>query len=379
VLLGALVGFNVIVKWVRTRKAPTFELKILGLLAGVTIAALVVLIYVFPTTYSNYYDRISGYVSEIFSGSSTNSGQSLYDILVFVTLPYAIGLLAVLGELAKGIKTRSETGAKPVILRKTFLSWIYVAFGGLIMVLVAIPSSWQSRFVLLAYVPIVLTVPVGIKKIESWVAHKYPANTRRRVAVVATISLAFVVASFASVVSFVPQMGPSISMQAYEDLEQMKAEYQGQISNSDYIHVEAFELPYWVEYVLDRPVVSGDINLSDPTYSGYTVLEIVELSNAQGPFNGGVQFAWDPILPLSTTSVTTSGSTNTATPTQGGSPSGQFPGQPSGQQPNSPQQPQNPQQPQQPQQPTETLRGEVLYEGQSLALSIVKFENGTIA
>lgn len=45
-----------------------------------------------------------------------------------------------------------------------------------LILLAAVPSEYQSRFILLAFVPIALIVPLGLQLIENFISNKYPSK-----------------------------------------------------------------------------------------------------------------------------------------------------------------------------------------------------------
>jgi hypothetical protein len=372
VMFVVLIVGSAILKLVKTKHIPTNEIKLVAILIGAGIVVVLVLKFAFPAAFTYFYDRIKGYLGGSTSAESPsisiasagppggNGGPQEWQYFsAFLTIPFLLGLAVVIKDLYRAIRANrtdapgtKKTGKPSQALPATlFTRLIYVALSVLLVALVLVPSTWQMRFSLLEFVPIALITPIGLKKIEHWVRIKHSTKLNAPRAVVAVLSILFIAGSFATVMAYVPGMGPTITTGQYDELVQISQNSSISIDPNGAIFVNNSQLPQWVEYILDRNTIPGSsvgTNLTGQQYAGIAVYELTLLKDVHGNFAGNFQPPWDPILPMST-----SGKAATSSISAAGNPP--------------------------PPPPTPTIPGKLLFHGVYFALSIVKFVNGTMA
>ncbi|MHA1334605.1 MAG: ArnT family glycosyltransferase [Promethearchaeota archaeon] len=302
VLFVALFFFAFILKWIRTKQIPKYELKILILLIGIVAVAIVGLIFIFPTIYTNFYSRISGYVNTLTSNDTETDSPYRMAFMVFITIPYILGLASVVLYLYKGLFQKrfnnNNNDAKPIIPKELLLIWLYFVLAVLIFVLVIIPSNWQERFILLAFVPISLAVSFGLLRLEVYLSKKYDNRKGKRYAIVGIIAFLFAFSSLYSAISIIPRMGPIITEDQYNELVKIKEKLIGkEIDQDGVMHVDDVHFGYWVEYIFEMDVDRGDINQSVEEYPNRTIYHISPWNPVESPFKMSFLYPWDPIFP----------------------------------------------------------------------------------
>ncbi|MFX1535105.1 MAG: hypothetical protein ACFFDI_12845 [Promethearchaeota archaeon] len=163
-----------------------------------------------------------------------------------------------------------------------------------------IPENWRMRFILLAFLPIALIAPVGLKFIERLIQKKYPTKNQMRQLVIVVIAIIFALSAFLNVVIKIPSMGPVITIEQYDELVLIKNEYiPNNVDPNGIIYTRGtVGFPYWVEYVLDMDVEGGDLNEVAETYRGCPIYGISQIKTVEAPFRGTFRYPWNPFLPL---------------------------------------------------------------------------------
>ncbi|OLS13122.1 MAG: Uncharacterized protein RBG13Loki_3250 [Promethearchaeota archaeon CR_4] len=301
VLFGALFLFNFVGKWAKTRKLPTFELKILGLLALAATGVIVGLIFLFPTIYTNFIERIqSWWITFSFLFTKPLQPGTDFSLNVFLTIPYLLGLIVVASILIRGLKTKTQGDTEPVIAQKTFLAWLYLVLGALLFFLVGMPSQWQARFILLAYVPISLVSAVFLKWVEYRLVLKRPSKKALKLGIVGGISTIFGIVTLVNAILFLPTMGPTLIPPQYNELVYIRNQFKPAILNSScVIHTGSFEFGYWITYVFDDiEVDTGDPWTMNMAYPGQKIFVILKWRSVGSPFRAIFTYPWNPITPL---------------------------------------------------------------------------------
>ena len=85
-----------------------------------------------------------------------------------------------------------------------------------LILLAAVPSEYQSRFIMLAFVPIALIVPVGLQLIENVISMKYPSRNFLKIGLISMIAILFAFSSLYTASEEFSNMGPSISSEQYD-------------------------------------------------------------------------------------------------------------------------------------------------------------------
>jgi hypothetical protein len=175
ILFTSLILFNLIFRTYKTGKMPMFDLKILGVAAILIIGGLATLFVLYPVMFSKFTTVLS-FLNNSASETSNLHGMVPENPVMFLTLPFILGILASLSLLYKGLKEKISSH-NDKINQKTLLTLLYLVMTAVLIVLSIMPSidsQYQSRFMMLVFVPIALMVPLGLKLIENWLSKKYP-------------------------------------------------------------------------------------------------------------------------------------------------------------------------------------------------------------
>ncbi len=166
-------------------------------------------------------------------------------------------------------------------------------------VMPSIDSQYQGRFMMLAFVPIALMVPLGLKYIEKWLSTKYPSKKKLKVGLITLMAVIFAMSSFYGATEEFSSMGPSITTEQYNDLVQIKASYlDGEIDSNGIIVVNDYHTGYWAEYVLGMQVETGNADEVQTKYPDRIIYALTLTENQQSGLKGGVEYSWNPLLPL---------------------------------------------------------------------------------
>jgi hypothetical protein len=318
VIFLAIILFNTCFKAIKTRKLPLFDLKILGIIGAFIVAGLVFMFTIYPVMFL----KVATVVS-FFNGTSNNAINSLpassTDITVFLTLPFLLGLFATIKIFYTGLKTKNlknrgingkdnfaSNNSDPyltnvgVLSKKTLLSSIYLIMAFVLILLAAVPSEYQSRFILLAFVPIALIVPVGLQLIESLIYKKYPSRNFIKIGLITIIAILFAFSSLYTASEEFSNMGPSISSEQYNALLKIKTDYIGdEIGSNNVIVVNEYHMGYWVQYVLGMEVVTGNTNETLTNSLNSSVYQIKITENQFKSSHSSSKYLWNPLLPYS--------------------------------------------------------------------------------
>jgi hypothetical protein len=323
VIFTAIILFNMIIKIIKTRELPLFDLKIFGLVGICVLGGLTAMFILYPIMFSKVTTVIS-----FFNGTANSANNSMpmssMDITVFMTIPFLLGIFAAIKVLYTGLKQKlnfgisienknningsglkADFGEMNIFLTKeTILSAIYLIMAFVLILLVLVPSEYQGRFILLAFVPIALIVPLGLQLIENLIKNSYPSKKSLRIGLISIIAILFAISSFYTASEEFSSMGPSISSEQYNALLKIKAEYVGgEIGSDSVIAVSEYHMGYWVQYVLGVDVSSGNINEiqanNSNSTSNSTVYQIKISENQIRNDNGNAEYLWNPLLPYS--------------------------------------------------------------------------------
>jgi|GEM_PF-1197236 len=292
-LFFALLIFSIMFKTWKARKLPVFDLKILGILTALVIAFFVILFLAYPVMYTKFSTVISSINSSATQTGGTAMGMSSpVSGVIFLSLPYLLGIVAALIILYRGWKEKITTiissemsktsfpTSAPLnetvpLINKTFsskmnkntlLAWVYISLAALLAVLVMIPASdYQSRFLLMAFLPIGLLIPLGLKFLETEFLARYSHKTLTTI-VVAGLALVFAFSCFYTASESFGNLEPTITSEQYQELLEIKASFANVTDENMVIVASDFQNKYWVEYVL------GDVGNGN----NITVLENVQ-------------------------------------------------------------------------------------------------------
>lgn len=249
-LFFALLFFSIVVKTFKSHKLPIFDLKIFGLCSVLVLVSLAVLFLVYPVMYAKY-----GTVLSFFNSSSTVNGagsmSSPVSGMIFCSIPYLLGIAASLIILYRGLKENIIPADSHLFNRNTLLSWGYLSLAAVLAVLVIIPSSqYQSRFLLMAFLPIGLLIPLGLKFMETELLVRYPSKKRVTTVLILLVAVVFAFSCYYTASESFNNLGPTITTDEYNELMIMKAEFVNATDQNIVILAADFQTKYWVEYVL---------------------------------------------------------------------------------------------------------------------------------
>ncbi|MGF7117515.1 glycosyltransferase family 39 protein [Methanobacterium oryzae] len=300
VLFVSLLLFNFGFKTYKTGKIHLFDLKILGLLGVLIIGGLAVLFVIYPVMFSKFTTVLSFLNNSSTSGSDLGRGGT-GNPLIFFTLPFLLGIFAILTILYRGLKSKNNIQVS-VISKKTLLSWLYIVMTVVLVILSILPSidsQYRGRFIMLAFVPIALLVPLGLKYIETWLSKKN-ASKGLKLGLIALIAIIFAMSSLYGATEEFSSMGPSISTEQYNSLLELKNSYlDGEIDSDGIIVVSDYHTGYWAEYVLGMHVETGTADEVAQKYSDKTIYTLTLTESQQSGLKGGVEYSWNPLLPYS--------------------------------------------------------------------------------
>lgn len=310
VVFVVLLGFSLLFKFYKNRRLPLFDLKICGILLITITSGLVILFTVYPVMFSKLTTVVS-----FFNGTNTvnnSSPMNSLSIAVFLTVPFILGVIATAKIFYNGLKQELSSGLKEkltpesqyleslLINKKTLLSWAYLALTALIIILSLVPSEYQNRFIMLAFVPVALLVPLGLKLVEEWFCHRYKNKNGLKTGLISIIAVLFALSSFYTAAGTFSEMGPSISSEQYNALLEIKAGNTSEkINDSGIMVVSEYHAGYWVDYVLDMPVESGDVSELQQQYPDKDLYQISLNLNESSASRDVSEYSWNPFLPYS--------------------------------------------------------------------------------
>ncbi|HMK54334.1 MAG TPA: glycosyltransferase family 39 protein [Methanobacteriaceae archaeon] len=296
-LFFALLIFNIIFKKNKTGQIPLFDLKILGLLTALVLGCFVVLFLVYPVMYSKFATVISFFNASASNGSNLGMRGSPSTGMIFCSFPYLLGVFAALKILYNGLKEKAISPNE--MNRNTLLAWLYLSLAVVLAVLSFLPSAeYQSRFVLMAFLPIALLVPLGIKYVENEFLNRYPVHKKALTAIVIMVALIFAFSSYYTAAASFDGLRPTVTSDQYQELVKIKQDY---LNNPGGVIVAGdFQTKYWVQYVLGNNVtISEDQNEITTKYANSTIYVITATGNNQalGGFQKSDSYEGSFLLP----------------------------------------------------------------------------------
>ncbi|BDZ69204.1 ArnT family glycosyltransferase [Methanobacterium ferruginis] len=269
-LFFGLLIFSIILKTYKTGKLPLFDLKILGILSVGVVVCFLVLFLAYPVMYTKY-DTVlsffnSSYVEMGGGMSSEVSG------LIFCSLPYLLGVASAIIILYWGLKEKISIADSAIANslttnRNTLLAWVYITLAAVLAVLVfASSSQYQSRFLLISFLPIGLLVPLGLKFIETEFLTRYPSRKIPTNLIIIAVAMIFAFSCYYTASESFNNLGPTITTDEYNELQDVKESFTNVSSQNIVIVTSDLQNKYWVEYVL------GDMG----TDNNITVVENVQ-------------------------------------------------------------------------------------------------------
>ncbi|HML04672.1 MAG TPA: glycosyltransferase family 39 protein [Methanobacterium sp.] len=302
VLFVSLLLFSMIFRTYKTGKIPGRDLKIVGIVGVLIIGGLVALFALYPVAFSKFTTVLS-FVNNSSSTTSNLIGGPSTSPLIFLTVPFILGILATLNVLYKGLKEKIDAQNEG-INQKTLLVLVYLVMTVVIIAISTFPSidsQYQSRFIMLAFVPIALMVPLGLKLIEKWISNRYPSKKGLKWGIVSIIAVLFMLSSFYSASATFSSLQPSITIDQYNDLVKIKAEISnGTIKSNGIIVVNDYHTGYWVQYVTGMHVETGNSTSEiQAKYPNQTIYALTLTENQQSGLKNSFESSWNPLFPYS--------------------------------------------------------------------------------
>ena len=296
-LFFALLSFSIIVKIIKTHKLPIYDTKILGLSGFMVLGCLVVLFLVYPVMYTKY-----GTVMSFFNSSATltesGSMSSPLSGMIFCSMPYLLGIAASVIIVYRGFKDKIVNHDFSIIKRNYLLAWTYISLTIILLILTSITSSqYQSRFLLISFLPIALLVPLGLKFMETEFMTKYPSKKKATTILVISIALIFAFSSYHTASESFNNLGPTITVDEYNELVKMKKSFVNSADENIIILAADFETKYWVEYVLGDPGNNNKVNVTENVqglqnkYQNSTIYSISSQDNETSSSPGSAQLS----------------------------------------------------------------------------------------
>ncbi len=284
-LFFALLIFSIVLKTYKTRELPIFDLKILGILSALVLACFIALFLAYPVMYTKY-----GTVLSFLNSSSTATGGrgmgSPLTGIIFCSLPYLLGVAASIIILYRGLKEKTSNISQYKINKNTLLAVVYVSLAAVLAVLIVIPASdYQSRFLLIAFLPIGLLVPLGLKFLETEFLAKYPSKKLPTTLLVLGVAIIFAFSSFYTASESFNNLGPTITTDQYNELVELKASFVTNTDKNIVILASDFQTKYWVEYALGdmgngkNVTVVENVNGVQEKYQNSTIYSISSLNS----------------------------------------------------------------------------------------------------
>ena len=295
VIFMSLMVFNLLFLTYKTHSLPLFDLKIFGLMLVLILGGLALLFTAYPLMFNKFTTVLS-----FLNGSSATSGTMVGSInfTIFLTIPFLLGVFAAIKIFYEGLKEKLEP-ENPRVSKSTLLSLAYIVMTLVLVVLAVLPSDYQERFIAMAFVPVALMVPIGLKLIEKWISNQLPSKKRFKVGVVTVIAVLFAFSSFYTAAGIFSDMGPSISSDQYNELLQIKANYiPSEINSSSIILVDDYHTGYWVQYVLGMKAETGNLTDVQQKYPNQTIYGISMTRNGSMS-STNYQYLWNPFFPYS--------------------------------------------------------------------------------
>ncbi len=292
----SLLFFNIFLTKYKTGELPGFDVKIFGIMVLLIIGSLSLMFTIYPIMFSKFTTVIS------FFNGTTSSDRGIVNsinLTVFLTIPFLLGVYATTKVLFNGIMEKNTI--KNIIAdKKTLLSCGYLVMTLVLIILSVVPSDYQSRFIAMAFVPIALITPIGLKLIEKKLSGKFPGKNGFKIGIISIIAIIFAMSSFYTATSTFSTLSPSISSDDYNSLVQIKANYiPEKIDPNGIIVVDDYHTGYWVQYVLGMQVETGNLTELKQKYS-YKKLYGLSLNKTQNSIQKvSSQELYYPLLPYS--------------------------------------------------------------------------------
>jgi len=291
IILLSILIFNMVYKRFKTDELYSINFKILGIIIILIGVGLGILF----STYSDMYIKFITVLS--FFNNSTESTSSVagasYGIMKFLNIPFLLGVFALFSILYKGFKAKTE-------YNMILLAFTYIVVTAVIIVLSTFPtidSQYQNRFLMLAFVPLALVVPIGLIFLNNILRTKISSN--KRLILVLGLSIIFTCSGLYSASQNFSSMGPSISQDQYNALLTLKSNDLGsEIDPSGIIIVDDYHTGYWIEYVLGMKVETGNITDVQQKYPDKKIYSMVLKKNNITNSNK-ISYSWSPLLPYS--------------------------------------------------------------------------------
>ncbi len=298
VLFISLLLFNWGLSTYKTGKIRSFDLKVLGIVSILIMGGLAILFTSYPYMFSKF-NTVLSFLNNSSTGSSNLVGGNFTNPIIFLTVPFILGMLVTIHVLYSGLKNKINF-KKDIVSKRTLLAWVYLVMAVILIILSVAPSvdsGYKSRFIALAFVPIALLVPLGLKFIENWLSKRYPSKKRLKLGLISLIAVIFAISSFYTATVEFSSMGPSITSAQYNELVQLKEITA--IDTNGVILVDDYHTGYWIKYVFGMQVETGNLTEIQKEYPNQAIYALTLTQNSQSQLKGNSEYSWDPLLPYS--------------------------------------------------------------------------------
>jgi hypothetical protein len=258
----SLLLFSFVFKTYKNKSLAKFELKILGLISLTIVAVLGVLFSLYPIMLNKFMTILSLNSSQ--SQDTMNLMSSNNNEVIFLTIPFILGILVLLKIFYDKLKTKK--------ISEELLSSVFYLIISIIVIILSITPisdhSYQSRFLLLSFLPLSLVSPLCLKLLEI----KLKTIKGIKLGLASIIILIFLISSvYASSESF-SGMKPTITDDQYNTLMEVKNDYVGTKIDSNGILMGS--MIYWPEYILGLDVSNENMNEIQKKYPNRKIYSV---------------------------------------------------------------------------------------------------------
>lgn len=291
IMLLLILIFNMVYIRFKTDEVFSANYKIFGIMIVLTGVGLGILFTAYPVMFTKFITVLTFFNNS--TGSSSTAASTSYGLMKFLNIPFLLGLFALFSILYKGFKAKTD-------YNMLLTAFAYLVVTSVIIVLSIFPtidSQYQNRFLMLAFIPLALIVPIGIIFLNNLLRTKISSN--KRLALVLGLSIIFACSGLYSANQSFSSMGPSITQDQYNTLLTLKSNDLGsEIDPSGIVIVDDYHTGYWIEYVLGMKVETGNITDVQQKYPDKKIYTIVLTKNKVTNSNLN-SYSWSPLLPYS--------------------------------------------------------------------------------
>ena len=285
VLLTSVILFKLVIDYKISKKFPKKELKIF-------LGSIVLVFVILFITFILYPGMIADFLKfQSFLNSFLGQNSNQFDAIMFISIPFLGGLLFIL----KNFNLNN--------LKRLYISFALIILSSLLffLSLPIIASEWETRFILLNFIPISLVSSIAIYTIYTIDFTKIVHFTKKvniKRIIVYSLCIIFILSSLISMSNFIPTMGPTITESHYQELLSIKQQFYGNtIKAGDVIITSNGMDEYWFSLIFsDNNIIgSNSIRTLDFNSTNYFIFNAV---NTTSPYIPPQLQIWNIFLPL---------------------------------------------------------------------------------